>query len=190
MPPSSASLPRTRSPGIGSLARPTRFPRRRRSLMAGLSNASSASLTRCSWRWPDVAAKPRSGAGMLGRSASPVHQTSVARGAARPAQAASGPDQPRFAIVAGHDREKRASWQGGEGIRLSGSIRRVAAKAASTNLSGAYGARPRWKRMLAIANCKSNAKSKNIESELNKQGSIACLMKSLRSEERSISRLC
>ena len=38
--------------------------------------------------------------------------------------------------------------------------------------------------MLAIANCKSNAKSKNIESESSKQGLIGCSMKLHRCDER------
>jgi hypothetical protein len=65
IPPSSASLPRTRPAGKSSSTRPMRFPPRRRSSIDRLSSAGSASLMRCFWRWPDVAANPGSGAGRL-----------------------------------------------------------------------------------------------------------------------------
>jgi hypothetical protein len=47
-------------------------------------------------------------------------------GRRKAAQAASGPDQLRFAIIAGHVREDRASWQGGEGGRLERFIQEIA----------------------------------------------------------------
>jgi hypothetical protein len=62
-----------------------------------------------------------------------VHQTSVALSLDRPpagrrnaAKAASGPDHLRLAIVPGHDREERASWQDGEGGRLERFIQEIA----------------------------------------------------------------
>jgi hypothetical protein len=62
-----------------------------------------------------------------------VHQTVVALSLDRPpagrrktAQAASDPDQLRFAILAGHDREERASWQDGQGGRLERFVQEIA----------------------------------------------------------------
>ncbi len=62
-----------------------------------------------------------------------LHQARVALSLDRPpvgrreaAQAAPGPDQLRFAILAGYDREERASWQDGEGDRPERFIKEIA----------------------------------------------------------------
>ena len=62
-----------------------------------------------------------------------VHQARVALSLDRPparrrkaAQAAPGPQRLRFAILAGYDREERASWQEGEGDRLERFIQEIA----------------------------------------------------------------
>ena len=59
-----------------------------------------------------------------------IHQTRVdlsldqpPAGRRKAAQAACGPDQLRFAILAARDRDERASWTG-KGAGLSGSFRR------------------------------------------------------------------
>jgi hypothetical protein len=62
-----------------------------------------------------------------------IHQTRVAVSLDRPptgrrkaARAAQGPDRLRFAILAGYDREDRASWEDGEGGRLERFIQEIA----------------------------------------------------------------
>jgi hypothetical protein len=62
-----------------------------------------------------------------------VHQTCVTLSLDRPpegrrkaAHAASGPDQLRFGILAGHDRVERRFWQDGEGGRLERIIQEIA----------------------------------------------------------------
>jgi hypothetical protein len=51
------------------------------------------------------------------------------------------------------------------------------AKAVSTHLSGASDAKHSSRRMLGIANCKSNAKSENASNNSSRPGSIGCSMK-------------